>query len=263
VSSAKIRRAHASSPRRAGHQGIQTHRPPHAGRATTAEKHTLATKVCSSKSEVRQIRLDWVWVRSLAILRSGHSIGNTSSEHRRQRWLQPRATRRSPFSTWHWIHAGRSSSRRDRWKLELPWLITWARDGRGFLCSAGCDVPASVRPVFLADERRRLVHVAFTDHPTATRTARGLSLGRRDAAISPQGDPTFNWGWAETAKAVDNARILTTPQSPWQNRLRRTGHRVRSPSGDNPYCFVLLRPRSSPMSLGCLPVPPDRRASTF
>jgi hypothetical protein len=37
------------------------------------------------------------------------------------------------------------------------------------------------------------------------------------------------------------------------------GNRVRKQL----YCLFLLRPRSSPTSLGCLPVPPDRRASTF
>jgi hypothetical protein len=46
--------------------------------------------------------------------------------------------------------------------------------------------------------------------------------------------------------------------------LRTVPEYLRQPaSGNNLYCFVLRRPRSSPISLGCLPVPPDRRASTF
>ena len=74
--------------------------------------------------------------------------------------------------------------------------------------------------VLLAHERRRVVHVAITAHPTAMWTAQQLReafpwdtaprylLRDRDQAFT---------GWANTAPAMDIREILTAPRSPWQN----------------------------------------------
>jgi putative transposase len=74
--------------------------------------------------------------------------------------------------------------------------------------------------VILAHERRRVVHVAVTDHPTAAWTAQQLReafpwneaprylVHDRDAAFS---------AWTTTAAAIGVEEILTAPRSPWQN----------------------------------------------
>jgi transposase InsO family protein len=74
--------------------------------------------------------------------------------------------------------------------------------------------------VMLAHERRRMVHVAVTDPPTAAWTGQPL----REACPFDQAprygvrdrDHAFA-GWADTAKAIGIAEVLTTPRSPWQN----------------------------------------------
>jgi transposase InsO family protein len=74
--------------------------------------------------------------------------------------------------------------------------------------------------VILAHERRRVVHVAVTEHPTAAWTAQQLReafpwseaprylVHDRDAAFS---------AWTATAAAIGIEEILTAPRSPWQN----------------------------------------------
>ena len=74
--------------------------------------------------------------------------------------------------------------------------------------------------VMLAHERRRLLHVAVTEHPTAAWTGQQL----RDAFPWDQApryvlrdrDHAFD-GWADTAKAMGIEEVLTAPRSPWQN----------------------------------------------
>jgi putative transposase len=74
--------------------------------------------------------------------------------------------------------------------------------------------------VILAHERRRVVHVAVTEHPTAAWTAQELReafpwdeaprylVHDRDSAFS---------AWATTAAAMGIEEIRTAPRSPWQN----------------------------------------------
>ena len=74
--------------------------------------------------------------------------------------------------------------------------------------------------VILAHERRRVVHVAVTDHPTSAWTARQLRnpfpneecpaylLHDRDGAFA---------GVAGTLAAVQIQEVVTAPRSPWQN----------------------------------------------
>ena len=74
--------------------------------------------------------------------------------------------------------------------------------------------------VILAHDRRRIVHVAVTDHPTAAWTAQqlrnafpedqapGYLLHDRDAAFT---DVT------STIAAMQIHEVLTAPRSPWQN----------------------------------------------
>jgi putative transposase len=74
--------------------------------------------------------------------------------------------------------------------------------------------------VMLAHERRRLVHGAVTERPTAAWTGQQL----RDAFPWDQAprhllrdrDHAFD-GWANTAKAMGIEEVLTAPRSPWQN----------------------------------------------
>jgi putative transposase len=74
--------------------------------------------------------------------------------------------------------------------------------------------------VILAHERRRVVHVAITDHPTSAWTAQQLRnafpneecpsylLHDRDAAFT---------GVAVTIAAMQIHDVVTAPRSPWQN----------------------------------------------
>jgi putative transposase len=85
--------------------------------------------------------------------------------------------------------------------------------------------------VILAHDRRRLVHVAVTEHPTAAWTgqqlrnafpeheAPGYLLHDRDAVYADV---------ASTIAAMNIQAVRTAPRSPWQKRLRGTRHRLDS-----------------------------------
>lgn len=74
--------------------------------------------------------------------------------------------------------------------------------------------------VLLAHERRRVVHLAVTSHPTAEWTRQQLReafpwdeaphylIRDRDHAFA---------GWRDAAKALGVQEVLTAPRSPWQN----------------------------------------------
>jgi transposase InsO family protein len=72
--------------------------------------------------------------------------------------------------------------------------------------------------VILAHERRRIVHVAVTAHPTAAWTVQQL----RNAFPWDQAprylvrDHAFE-AWAFAAKSMGIDEVLTAPRSPWQN----------------------------------------------
>ena len=74
--------------------------------------------------------------------------------------------------------------------------------------------------VFLAHERRRVIHVAVTDHPTATWTIQQLREAfpwdQAPRFLVHDRDHAFD-GWADTAKAIGIDEVLTAPRSPWQN----------------------------------------------
>jgi len=74
--------------------------------------------------------------------------------------------------------------------------------------------------VILAHERRRVVHVAVTDHPTAAWTAQQLReafpWNEAPRYLVHDRDPAFA-AWATTAAAIGIQEIVTTPRSPWQN----------------------------------------------
>jgi putative transposase len=79
------------------------------------------------------------------------------------------------------------------------------------------------RPLFvlvlLADDRRRIVHVAVTDHLTAAWTAqqfRDAFPGMSCLAIRDR-DHAFNH-----VHTVGIQEVLTAPASPWQNSQTRT-----------------------------------------
>jgi transposase InsO family protein len=74
--------------------------------------------------------------------------------------------------------------------------------------------------VILAHERRRVVHVCVTDHPTAAWTAQQLreafpwNNAPRD--LVRDRDSVFH-AWASTAQAMEIHEVVTAARSPWQN----------------------------------------------
>jgi transposase InsO family protein len=74
--------------------------------------------------------------------------------------------------------------------------------------------------VILAHERRRVVHVAVTAHPTAAWTAQQLREAfpwdQTPLYLLRDRDHAFD-GWMETAKTMGIDELLTAPRSPWQN----------------------------------------------
>jgi putative transposase len=74
--------------------------------------------------------------------------------------------------------------------------------------------------VIIAHERRRVVHVAVTGHPTAAWTAQQLReafpWGEAPRYLVRDRDHAFN-AWAHTATAMGIHEIRTAPRSPWQN----------------------------------------------
>jgi len=74
--------------------------------------------------------------------------------------------------------------------------------------------------VILAHDRRRVVHVAITDHPTASWTAQQLreafpSDGAPQYLLRDR-DHAFD-GLRAVAEAMGIHEVLTAPRSPWQN----------------------------------------------
>jgi transposase InsO family protein len=74
--------------------------------------------------------------------------------------------------------------------------------------------------VMLAHERRRVVHVAVTEHPTAAWTAQQLREAfpwdRAPRYVVRDRDHAFD-GWADTAKAMGIEEVPTAPHAPWHN----------------------------------------------
>jgi transposase InsO family protein len=74
--------------------------------------------------------------------------------------------------------------------------------------------------VILAHERRRVVHLAVTDQPTAVWTAQQLReafpWNETPRYLVHDRDSAFS-AWATTAAAIGTEEILTAPRSPWQN----------------------------------------------
>ena len=74
--------------------------------------------------------------------------------------------------------------------------------------------------VILAHERRGVVHMAVTDHPTAAWTAQQLReafpLEEAPRFLLHDHDTSFN-AWATAASALGIEDVLTAVRSPWQN----------------------------------------------
>jgi putative transposase len=74
--------------------------------------------------------------------------------------------------------------------------------------------------VILAHERRRVLHVAITDHPTAAWTAQQLReafpWNKTPRYLLRDRDSAFHV-WATTATAMEIQEVVTAPRSPWQS----------------------------------------------
>jgi putative transposase len=74
--------------------------------------------------------------------------------------------------------------------------------------------------VMLAHARRRIVHVAVTEHPTPAWTSQQLREAfpwdQVPRYVVRDRDRAFA-GWANTAKAMGIEEVLAAPHSPWQN----------------------------------------------
>jgi putative transposase len=74
--------------------------------------------------------------------------------------------------------------------------------------------------VILAHQRRRVVHIAVTEHPTAAWTAQQLRNafpgGACPAYLLHDRDTAFT-DVAATVAAMQIQEVITAPRSPWQN----------------------------------------------
>ena len=74
--------------------------------------------------------------------------------------------------------------------------------------------------VLLAHERRRVVHFAVTDHPTAAWTVQQLREAfpwdQAPRFLIRDRDHAFE-SWADTTKSMGIEEVLTAPRAPWQN----------------------------------------------
>jgi putative transposase len=86
--------------------------------------------------------------------------------------------------------------------------------------------------VILAHERRRVVHVAVTDHPSALWTAHQLREAfpwdEAPRYLVRDRDTAFNT-CAATMAAMGRQEIVTAARSPWQNAYGRTVDRIHPP----------------------------------
>src|SRR5262245_16359479 len=100
--------------------------------------------------------------------------------------------------------------------------------------------------VILAHERRRVVHVAVIDHPTAAWTAQQLREAfpwdEAPRYLVHDRDSAFH-GWTTTAAALGIQEVLTAPRSPWPNAY---AERLSGPFGAS-----ASTTSSSPMRVDC------------
>jgi transposase InsO family protein len=92
--------------------------------------------------------------------------------------------------------------------------------GRRLLRRTISHVPATVVLIILAHDRRRIIHVAVTEHPTAAWTAQQLrnAFSEHDAPryLLHDRDSVFA-DVATTIAGMNTQTVRTAPRSPWQN----------------------------------------------
>jgi putative transposase len=75
--------------------------------------------------------------------------------------------------------------------------------------------------VMLHHERRELLHLNVTDHPTAPWTARQIVEAFRDDSVPRfllrDRDAIYGEAFARRVKSMDIREVLTAPRAPWQN----------------------------------------------
>jgi transposase InsO family protein len=109
--------------------------------------------------------------------------------------------------------------------------------------------------VILAHERRRITHIAVTDHPKAAWTAQQLreAFPWDDAPkfLIHDRDTAFH-AWATTAPAIGTNEVITAVRSPWQNAyaerligsIRRECLEITSSSATSAGCAASCTPTS-------------------
>ncbi len=121
--------------------------------------------------------------------------------------------------------ATRARRRESRQPPSQTWRTFLANHVAQIIAADFFVVPAATgRPLFvlviLAHARRRIVHVAVTEHPTAAWTSQQLREAfpwdQAPRYVVRDRDHAFA-GWASTAKALGIEEVLTAPRSPWQN----------------------------------------------
>ena len=92
---------------------------------------------------------------------------------------------------------------------------------RRLLPRANLDLPSPVRLRVLRHERRELLHLNVTDHPTAVWTARQLVEAFPDDSaprfLLRDRDAIYGEEFARRVESMDIREVLTAPRAPWQN----------------------------------------------
>jgi hypothetical protein len=95
------------------------------------------------------------------------------------------------------------------------------RSSPGLLPRADPNLPSLVRLRLLRHDRRELLHVNITDHPTAGWTARQIIEAFPDDSapsfLLRDRDAIYGEEFARRGKGMGIREVLTAPRAPWQN----------------------------------------------
>jgi hypothetical protein len=91
----------------------------------------------------------------------------------------------------------------------------------GFLCRADGDPQGAIRAAVLAHERRRVVHINVTEHPTAEWTAQqvidAFPWDEAPRYLLRDRDRIYSASFRQRVRHMDSEDVLIAPRSPWQH----------------------------------------------